>query len=131
MQCDPFVPFLVGQKNGGISNGSHDVQNAYCLRKVSASMTSLAACTLYSWKICGPKFSQIKIFHSWRELYSGFAFGAFAILGAVCRYECSEEILTIAAMLSVNNAIFYRPKVLLAIVVCLSALLTAGSVCFS
>ncbi|XP_048472944.1 pre-mRNA-splicing factor ATP-dependent RNA helicase DHX16 isoform X2 [Rhincodon typus] len=26
------------------------------------------------------------------------------------RYQCSEEILTIAAMLSVNNAIFYRPK---------------------
>ena len=28
------------------------------------------------------------------------------------RYGCSEEILTITAMLSVNNAIFYRPKVL-------------------
>lgn len=27
-----------------------------------------------------------------------------------CRYKCSEEILTIAAMLSVNGAIFYRPK---------------------
>lgn len=27
-----------------------------------------------------------------------------------CRYKCSEEVLTIAAMLSVNNAIFYRPK---------------------
>uniref|UniRef100_A0A8C4N743 RNA helicase n=1 Tax=Eptatretus burgeri TaxID=7764 RepID=A0A8C4N743_EPTBU len=26
------------------------------------------------------------------------------------RYKCSEEILTITAMLSVNNAIFYRPK---------------------
>ncbi|XP_059826821.1 pre-mRNA-splicing factor ATP-dependent RNA helicase DHX16 [Hypanus sabinus] len=26
------------------------------------------------------------------------------------KYQCSEEILTIAAMLSVNNAIFYRPK---------------------
>lgn len=26
------------------------------------------------------------------------------------KYKCSEEILTIAAMLSVNNAIFYRPK---------------------
>lgn len=26
------------------------------------------------------------------------------------RYKCSEEVLTIAAMLSVNNAIFYRPK---------------------
>lgn len=26
------------------------------------------------------------------------------------RYKCSEEILTISAMLSVNNAIFYRPK---------------------
>ncbi|KAL0174805.1 hypothetical protein M9458_030773, partial [Cirrhinus mrigala] len=25
-------------------------------------------------------------------------------------YKCSEEILTIAAMLSVNNSIFYRPK---------------------
>lgn len=26
------------------------------------------------------------------------------------KYKCSEEILTIASMLSVNNAIFYRPK---------------------
>ena len=26
------------------------------------------------------------------------------------RFKCSEEILTITAMLSVNNAIFYRPK---------------------
>ena len=26
------------------------------------------------------------------------------------KYKCSQEILTIVAMLSVNNAIFYRPK---------------------
>lgn len=26
------------------------------------------------------------------------------------RYKCSEEAITVAAMLSVNNAIFYRPK---------------------
>ncbi|XP_078272115.1 pre-mRNA-splicing factor ATP-dependent RNA helicase DHX16-like [Rhinoraja longicauda] len=26
------------------------------------------------------------------------------------KYVCSEEILTVAALLSVNNAIFYRPK---------------------
>lgn len=26
------------------------------------------------------------------------------------KYKCSDEILTIAAMLSVNNSIFYRPK---------------------
>jgi pre-mRNA-splicing factor ATP-dependent RNA helicase DHX16 len=26
------------------------------------------------------------------------------------RYKCADEILSIAAMLSVNNAIFYRPK---------------------
>jgi len=26
------------------------------------------------------------------------------------KYQCAEEILTISAMLSVNNAIFYRPK---------------------
>uniref|UniRef100_A0A8D0HBU4 Activating signal cointegrator 1 complex subunit 3 n=1 Tax=Sphenodon punctatus TaxID=8508 RepID=A0A8D0HBU4_SPHPU len=26
------------------------------------------------------------------------------------KYKCSEQILTVAAMLSVNNAIFYRPK---------------------
>ena len=26
------------------------------------------------------------------------------------RYQCAEEILTICAMLSVNNAVFYRPK---------------------
>ena len=29
---------------------------------------------------------------------------------SVCRYKCSEEILTITAMLSINGAIFYRPK---------------------
>ncbi len=28
------------------------------------------------------------------------------------RYSCTEEILTITAMLSVNNSIFYRPKVI-------------------
>lgn len=28
----------------------------------------------------------------------------------VCRYKCSEEIVTIAAMLSVNSSVFYRPK---------------------
>ena len=27
------------------------------------------------------------------------------------RYKCTEEIITISAMLSVNNAVFYRPKV--------------------
>lgn len=26
------------------------------------------------------------------------------------RYKCTEEVLTIGAMLSVNNSIFYRPK---------------------
>lgn len=26
------------------------------------------------------------------------------------QYKCSNEVLTIAAMLSVNNSIFYRPK---------------------
>ena len=29
---------------------------------------------------------------------------------SLSRYKCSEEVLTIAAMLSVNNSIFYRPK---------------------
>lgn len=28
----------------------------------------------------------------------------------LCRYSCADQVLTIAAMLSVNNAIFYRPK---------------------
>ena len=28
----------------------------------------------------------------------------------LCRYKCSDEIVTICAMLSVNGAIFYRPK---------------------
>ena len=35
----------------------------------------------------------------------------YAITLHVYRYKCSEEILTITAMLSVNNSIFYRPKV--------------------
>ena len=33
------------------------------------------------------------------------------LLSGFIRYKCAEEILTITAMLSVNNAIFYRPKV--------------------
>lgn len=28
----------------------------------------------------------------------------------IYRYKCSDEIVTICAMLSVNGAIFYRPK---------------------
>ena len=32
------------------------------------------------------------------------------MLLAADKYKCVEEILTVAAMLSVNNAIFYRPK---------------------
>lgn len=32
------------------------------------------------------------------------------LIGLSFSYKCSEEILTIAAMLSVNNSIFYRPK---------------------
>lgn len=31
-------------------------------------------------------------------------------LSVSLRYKCSEEVLSIAAMLSVNNSIFYRPK---------------------
>lgn len=32
------------------------------------------------------------------------------IMFPLFRYKCSNEVLTIAAMLSVNNSIFYRPK---------------------
>uniref|UniRef100_A0A671MV87 RNA helicase n=1 Tax=Sinocyclocheilus anshuiensis TaxID=1608454 RepID=A0A671MV87_9TELE len=40
-----------------------------------------------------------------------YALGALNHLGELTKvYKCSEEILTIAAMLSVNNSIFYRPK---------------------
>ena len=38
---------------------------------------------------------------------------SLAIYGVIwyfARYKCSEEILSITAMLSVNSAIFYRPK---------------------
>ena len=38
-----------------------------------------------------------------------FLFG-FILFLPRSRYSCSEEILTVAAMLSVNNSIFYRPK---------------------
>ncbi len=34
----------------------------------------------------------------------------YRLVGSVFRYGCSEEALTISAMLSVNAAIFYRPK---------------------
>ena len=33
-----------------------------------------------------------------------------AVCDRGCRYKCSDEILSITAMLSVNSAIFYRPK---------------------
>ena len=33
-----------------------------------------------------------------------------ALSSTITRYKCIEEILSITAMLSVNNAIFYRPK---------------------
>uniref|UniRef100_A0A8C1WXP6 RNA helicase n=1 Tax=Cyprinus carpio TaxID=7962 RepID=A0A8C1WXP6_CYPCA len=39
-----------------------------------------------------------------------YALGALNHLEYKLGYKCSEEILTIAAMLSVNNSIFYRPK---------------------
>lgn len=34
----------------------------------------------------------------------------YSFLFSLPRYKCSNEVLTIAAMLSVNNSIFYRPK---------------------
>uniref|UniRef100_A0A8C4DDD4 RNA helicase n=1 Tax=Dicentrarchus labrax TaxID=13489 RepID=A0A8C4DDD4_DICLA len=46
-----------------------------------------------------------------------YALGALNHMGELTKvqtslswYKCSEEVLTIAAMLSVNNSIFYRPK---------------------
>ncbi len=33
-----------------------------------------------------------------------------SLLPSVSRYKCADEAITIASMLSVNNAIFYRPK---------------------
>lgn len=41
------------------------------------------------------------------RLAQNFISGTFVFFS---RYKCSEEVLTIAAMLSVNNSIFYRPK---------------------
>lgn len=45
-------------------------------------------------------------------LYSEVSIVIFWTLffGLSWSYKCSEEVLTIAAMLSVNNSIFYRPK---------------------
>lgn len=42
------------------------------------------------------------------RLAQNFISGTFVFFFS--RYKCSEEVLTIAAMLSVNNSIFYRPK---------------------
>lgn len=39
-----------------------------------------------------------------------FYFSLISPTALLTRYKCSEEVLTIAAMLSVNNSIFYRPK---------------------
>uniref|UniRef100_A0A8B9HH20 RNA helicase n=1 Tax=Astyanax mexicanus TaxID=7994 RepID=A0A8B9HH20_ASTMX len=50
------------------------------------------------------------------KLYHGFdtsflkIITIFECIWVSCIYKCSEEVLTIAAMLSVNNSIFYRPK---------------------
>lgn len=42
---------------------------------------------------------------------AGFLFTVYTpLFSSPSRYKCSEEVLTIAAMLSVNNSIFYRPK---------------------
>lgn len=40
----------------------------------------------------------------------GVLLWALTLFPSCPRYSCSEEILTVAAMLSVNNSIFYRPK---------------------
>lgn len=37
-------------------------------------------------------------------------FDLISTLELLSRYKCAKEILTICAMLSVNNAVFYRPK---------------------
>ena len=42
--------------------------------------------------------------------YIFFIFNQHTSLLPLTRYKCSEEVLTMAAMLSVNNSIFYRPK---------------------
>lgn len=44
------------------------------------------------------------------RLAQNFISVTFVFLMLFSRYKCSEEVLTIAAMLSVNNSIFYRPK---------------------
>lgn len=44
------------------------------------------------------------------KIHTGFHFCNICSLMLFSRYKCSEEVLTIAAMLSVNNSIFYRPK---------------------
>lgn len=35
---------------------------------------------------------------------------AHSLTFLIYRYKCSEEVVTIAAMLSVNSSVFYRPK---------------------
>lgn len=46
-----------------------------------------------------------------RDIVVALSFHRFTpSLVPLTRYKCSEEVLTIAAMLSVNNSIFYRPK---------------------
>ena len=39
-------------------------------------------------------------------LYNHYIFNNLSLT----RYKCSDEILSITAMLSVNNSVFYRPK---------------------
>ena len=49
----------------------------------------------------------------WPDIYVNFLLYVEEISGVCdrgCRYKCSDEILSITAMLSVNSAIFYRPK---------------------
>ena len=48
--------------------------------------------------------------HFGKKKERGHIHGLPKLLLCGCRYKCSDEILSITAMLSVNSSIFYRPK---------------------
>lgn len=61
-------------------------------------------CIEFEWN------STFDLYHDvYSYIYSRLCFIS-CMLELLFRYKCAKEILSICAMLSVNNAVFYRPK---------------------
>ncbi|KAG9345245.1 hypothetical protein JZ751_009791 [Albula glossodonta] len=75
------------------------------LTKLGRRMAELPVDPMLSKMILASEQRESDVHCFWRMPYTGSQSVPLRL-----RYKCSEEVLTIAAMLSVNNSIFYRPK---------------------